>query len=388
MSSLTKYYRATGIKAAFVFATMLITPVLGPFLQSLGLSSIELGLVFSLMPLTIIFYAPIAGGLSDKVGRSVILRLGLMAGVAAISLYALSSSVVMMGIAKFLEAIAAATAGMMTIAKIEDSLEDTDRGARTGASLSLGYLGKLLAPLAGGLLADAFFVKMPFLVSIVILLVLLSFVANDKKRFVIDDGDLNPWRHVRGFLQHKRLKGMAILGMVMHASHPAIKLFLPIFVVDTLGFSFQFVGYAMFAMGVTHLLQSQFGKWADKNDYVAVLVGTVLSGTMMIVLGLIQALGLLIGVLFVRGTGNSIWNVSAWTLMSKTGERIDKEGEVVGAYYSLAKTGAFLSYIASGFVVTYFGIPTLFIVTGALAVFGSFIAFPFLKNQKTEWSVG
>ena len=57
-----------------------------------------------------------------------------------------------------------------------------------------------------------------------------------------------------------------------------------------------------------------------------------------------------------------MFSTSGWTYLSKIGEYNKREGEVIGSYLSFAKLGDFISTLASGFIVTWLGIPSLFII--------------------------
>ncbi|MBW6451447.1 MAG: hypothetical protein K0B02_01840 [DPANN group archaeon] len=85
---------------------------------------------------------------------------------------------------------------------------------------------------------------------------------------------------------------------------------------------------------------------------------------------------MLLGLLFLKGIVNYMWNISAWTLMSKIGEKEKIEGSVIGAYVSIAKIGAFLSFVVSGFIVALYGIPSLFIMNELLILKGVLFAYP------------
>ena len=173
---------------------------------------------------------------------------------------------------------------------------------------------------------------------------------------------------------------MAILGFVFHAMNPAIFLFLPILIIEYMGLSYFHVGLAYATLTATHILQFIFGKWADKSAYKVIMIGAMISDICAILIGRSFTFTTLLIVLFIRGIGNSMWNISAWTLMSKIGERIKLEGEIVGSYLSIAKFGSLISYLTSGFIVTMFGIRNLFAVSGSILVIGATIAFFFIKD--------
>ncbi|MCK4551220.1 MAG: MFS transporter, partial [Candidatus Aenigmarchaeota archaeon] len=279
------------------------------------------------------------------------------------------------------DAIAATTVMMAALSKIEDTLSNSVRGKYAGISLSVEYLGRLFGPVLGGLLADRMFVQAPFLTAAVILLGLLILIPKKnlrKKR--ISKKELDLVGDIKEFLSYRKLKGMAILGTVMHATFPAFTIFLPLLIVETMGLSYTYAGYAYLALGATHILQFVFGKWADKKAYVFVLLGTLVSGIFTGLVFLSESYIALIFALFFIGLGNSAWNVSAWTLMSDIGEKEGIEGTTIGSYVSIAKIGAFVSFLASGFVVQAWGINALFLVNGVIIVLGSILAYPLLKD--------
>jgi MFS family permease len=260
-------------------------------------------------------------------------------------------------------------------------VDDNFRGKYTGISLSVEYSGKLVGPVMGGILADQFFIKAPFITSLFILTLLFIFLPRKKIKKVDIKREINLVEKIKEFLAYRELRGMAILGIVMHATYPALTIFLPLLIVENIGLSYSYVGYAFFFLGVTHILQFVFGKWSDKMAYKVVLAGTLISGIFMGLISITNIYYLLLLLLFFKGMGNSMWNISAWTLMSKIGEKSKIEGKIVGTYLSIAKIGSFLSFLVSGFIVQLYGINTLFLANGILIILGSLIAYPLIKNK-------
>lgn len=383
---LNEYKEATSMRITFGFVTFLITPILGPYIKNMGFSYVEMGLLFSLTPLFLVFYTPVVGGLSDALGRRLILSAGFLSEIIAILFYAMGDgSTLLIGAARIFSAIAVATVSMMTLCLIEDNVGKNSRGKFTGISFSLSYIGKLVGAIAGGFLADHLFVKAPFVVAGAVLFLLLAFsIIKGHEHGSMKFSDISWKKPLKEFFLHRRLKGMAILGMVMHATNPAIKLFLPIYIVNKLGLNYTSVGYAIFALGIMDSLQFLFGKITDNKDYVVVLAGTLVTGIMFMALSGASVYLVLLMVLFIAGIGRSAWNVSAWTLMSNIGEGVKKEGKIAGGYTSIAKAGSFIGFVLSGFIVEAFGIPSLFFLNGAVVVAGSIAAYFFLKPVKKE----
>lgn len=383
MNHLHEFVRFTELNLLFVFSMALLNPVLSPYLKSLGFSDVWLSLVFSVTPLVLIFTSPIIGKLSDDIGRRTVISVGIVCEMIAIMLYLHGGSTSAVIAARALSAIASGAVTMTTLAKIEDGLPETLRGKYAGVSLSVEYLGRISAPILSGFLADRLFVEAPMYTAIFILACAFLLMPGQKiEKRRPRKTDLDWLGGIRGFLSHRGLCGMAILGIVMHATFPALTVFLPLYIVETLGLSYVYVGYAYFAIGVTHLLQFEFGRWSDKSAYRVVLLGTLISGIFLAAIFWSSSYLVLLVLLFLKGIGNSMWNISAWTLMSNIGEKENLEGEVIGSYISIAKVGSFLSYVVSGFVVQAYGMNSLFLANGLLIVFGTVLAYPLLKDSR------
>jgi len=372
-----EYIRFTEIGALFIFTAFLISPILSPYTRGLGFDEFQIGLIFSLFPLSIILFSPVMGRLSDVIGRRFIILLGILTEILAMFLYIVNGSFIVISAARALNAIGYITVMLTVLAKLEDSVDGKSRGRYVGWSLSIEFLSKTIAPVIGGVMADMFFVRAPFLLSIIILAVLSFYFIRENPRpsGKVSQGDLNPLSGIRDFLSRKELRGMAVMGIVMHASTPAVYIFLPLLLIDKFAANFTLVGIALFAMGLFYLLQFYFGSLSDRIGRKRVLLpGTLLFGLCLILLSVAPSYPLLLVVLLFLGMGGAMWNISAWSLLSDLGESLKKEGQIIMTYASIAKMGAFASFIISGFVAQHYGIETLFILNGLLIIAGTGLA--------------
>lgn len=380
-----EYLQATGINLMFTFCVYLFYPFLSPYIKSFGLDDFQVSLIFAVLPLAVILTSPIMGRLADSIGRTKVIIFGLVIEVTALCLYIFGTYWWVVTIARFLDAAAYTGATLVAIAKIEDALSDKERGKYAGWSFSLSHIGAIVAPVVGGLIADQFFLKAPFLVSgflLLFLAFLLAFKTPHLKKSV-DKSNFKLHHALKTFLDIYPLKGMAILGMVMHATRPAFLVFLPLFIFERLGLSYTYIGIAMFFFGIAHVFQFYFGHLNNKFGRATMtLFGCSVFAFFMFLLSTIQSYYVLLVFLFFLGVGGAIWNVSAWTLMSDIGEKIGKEGEIVGSYMSLAKMGSFVSFLFSGLIVQVYNMETLFIVNSFLVAFGILIASFFFAGYR------
>ncbi len=384
--SIYTFKRLTEINLVFMLALYLVIPILGPYIKSLGYTSTQLGFIFTLFPLTIIFVLPIIGNLSDKMGKKNIIVLAVFFQIIAFLLYIYNTYIICIIVARLLDAVTFATLTIIILAKVEDGIQDKDRGYLGGLFLSIGHIGKVVAPLIGGFLADYFFISFPFFISITIFAFLLI-ILFDKKEFhfkKIHRGDLDLISNIKYFFSFKKLRLMGLLGILTHATHPVLILFLPLFIVSDLGQSYSLVGLGFFLLGATHLLQYYFGKLCDKyGNYKLVDLGLIIYATGLISFFFINNIFILLIVLLLMGIGTAMWNISAWTLMSDIGEKKRGEGFILTTYMSIAKIGAFFSFIFSGIIVDVLSFHFLSLILGTILLAATvFTYFMFSKYER------
>ncbi len=378
------YRKFTFINVIFTFSIYLVSPLLAPYLVEKGFLDWQISLMFIAFPSANIIILPLFGKLADAVSRRLIIWLGIWIEIIALILYLINGHWGIIVIARFFDAIAASMVVLIILSKIEDSVSEKGRGKEAGLSLSWTYLGELLGPLCGAFIADYFFIKLPFIISAVILFILsFSLCAKepkDLKTLPIKFSSLS-WRsQINLFLSRRSLKGMGILGMVMHATNPAMNIFLPILIVVNLGMSYKSIGIVMFFYGITHIMQGIFGACGDKvGHWKMVLAGTSIYGIFFIMLSFASSYWLILILIFIIGIGGSMWNVGAWSLMSEVGEKEKIEAQVLTSYFSIAKIGSLISFIVSALLVKLWGIPLIFLINGLVIIFGNIAAYYYLK---------
>ncbi len=73
-------------------------------------------------------------------------------------------------------------------------------------------------------------------------------------------------------------------------------------------------------------------------------------GLFLIPISVVNSYLLLLILIFLAGTGSAMWNVSAWSLMSEVGEKMNAECRILTSYFSIAKLGELLSFVISAFL--------------------------------------
>lgn len=367
------YKQVTFVTVVYLFATYLITPLLSPYFESLGYSEFELSIIFSVYPLAVIIFNPIIGHLSDKVGRRSIIRLGIAMEICAFTLYLYGSGhLLLLTLARCLNALSVSTVTLLSLAKINDITTNKERGQITGMHLSIQRVGILLAPVIGGFIADIFFVQVTFLMAISTMGILLFFLfvhARDKP-IHLDHVAINPFNQIRLFLKDRGLTGMAIMGMAHHSFGASMMIFFPLFIIDTFGMGYKSIGVAFFFFGLAPMFQFIFGRLSDRFGRIRLIAAGSFAMTLFVlVLPYVENFYVLLVILVLIGAFSSVWSISAWSYLSDKGEKIKKEGRVISTYTSIAQSGSFVWTLVAGAIVTWTSIPFLFVIN-ALVLFG------------------
>lgn len=377
------YRKYTYINLTFTVALTLISAILSIYLKSIGYSDPQLGLLFSLFPITVALFIPVIGNISDVIGKKNIIMISIAAEIIAYILYMLNHIFILIVIARILDGLATTTMTTIALARAEDGIL-TNRGEKSGIFLSIGQIGKLIAPPVSVFLADRFFIRFPFMIALAILLVLLVllFDKDDLDFGKLQRKDLNYITSIRRYLEHHELRGMAILGIAAHMAQPATVVFLPLFIIEKLGMPMNYAGLAMLILGIPYLFQFYFGRISDQlSPRYIVPLGLFISALGHIALFFIDTFFGLSVMLLVVGIGGAMWNVSAWHLMSGIGEKTRSVGLVTSSYLGLVKLGAFPMFIASGFIVERTSFQLLSFINGITMVIAIAAAYSFLSPK-------
>jgi MFS family permease len=387
MNHVDGYLHSTELTAFFMFCVFLFNPVLAPYVKSLGFSDFQVGLLYALFSFTMLITSATFGSLSDVIGRKKVMIAGIMVQVVAIALY-LSGLWYLVIVARFLEALAYSAVVIVGLAGLQDSLESKTRGKYSGFALSIMHVGKLIAPVIGGFLADYMFVRAPFLLSMFALLVMLWLVSMRESLVVkhkFSASDFNFFDKVRMFFSDPRLRGMGILGIVMNATSPITSVFIPIYIVESFGLPYRYVGYAFFALEFFMLFQFAAGMLCDRvSQPWLIIIGALVIGVSFIVLAFMHSYVFFFIMLLCVGAGIALWNVSAWAFMSGIAAETGRQGFVMGTYASIAMVGPLISFLFGGAIVQWFGIQVLMWIISFVIIVGCIAASFFIFRRPAK----
>jgi DHA1 family multidrug resistance protein-like MFS transporter len=157
----------------------MIIPVFPFYIESMGASGRELGLLTSISPFMQLFMAPVWGAVSDRTGRRPVLVMGVLGYGISMLLFGLATELWMLFVARAVGGVLSAATLPSTYAYIGDSTSEEDRGSGIGILGAAVGLGMILGPGLGGWLA-AGSLSTPFFItaglSLVTLLLIVLFL--------------------------------------------------------------------------------------------------------------------------------------------------------------------------------------------------------------------
>jgi DHA1 family multidrug resistance protein-like MFS transporter len=187
----------------------MVIPIFPFYIDRLGAGGRELGWLIAAYSLTQFLFAPIWGGVCDRVGRKPVLMLGILGNGASLLMMGLATELWMLFVARTLAGVLSAATLPTTMAYVSDSTSEEERGGGMGKLGAAMGLGVILGPglggwLAGGSLSTPFFVAAGLsLLSLLLILLLLpeSLPKEARQRArgkvsAIDVGEL--WRALFG----------------------------------------------------------------------------------------------------------------------------------------------------------------------------------------------
>jgi DHA1 family multidrug resistance protein-like MFS transporter len=151
----------------------MVMPIMPFYVESMGASASELGLLVAISPFIQLVASPLWGSVSDRRGRKPVLSVGLLGYGISMLLFGLSTELWMLFVVRGVGALLSAATMPTTMAYVSDSTSEQERGGGMGALGAAMGLGMVLGPALGGLLGSESLSTPFFLTAGVCLLTLL-----------------------------------------------------------------------------------------------------------------------------------------------------------------------------------------------------------------------
>jgi MFS transporter, DHA1 family, multidrug resistance protein len=279
----------------------MVLPVIPFMISELGMGGRELGWMMSTYALMQFLCAPLWGVLSDRVGRKPVLTVGVLGYAISMLMFGLSSTFLMLFIARTLSGILSSATMPTSLAYIGDNSPQKERGSRMGKLGATMGLGAILGPLLGGFLSsDAlaipFFVGagLAFLAALLVILILPE--SHPTAVQAPDTGPEGNSRLLKNVFSTARATFLSPVGIllllifIMSFGMANFQGIIGLYTVDKFNFSTKQVGTIWMVMGAMLILVQGLltGRLTQKFGEAA-LIRTGLAGAALGLIGISQA---------------------------------------------------------------------------------------------------
>ena len=240
----------------------IIVPVLPVHAESLGASQSAIGVLFASYAVALLAAIPVFGVLSDRIGRRVPLIAGMVGVSVATTLFAFADSYVPLVAARSVQGLAAAAVWTCGIALVADIVPATRLGASMGIVMASMSAGLITGPPLGGLLAESYGYRAPFVVCAVITAgcALLQVFVREPPRPAERSAPL------RELFANRTIRSTTVAVLVGAGTISMLEPLLPIDMTERLGAGAAAIGLAFGTAALAHLLASPaVGALADRR---------------------------------------------------------------------------------------------------------------------------
>ena len=271
----------------------ILAPALPVFAKTFDVSALQASAVISSFALMRFIFAPIAGGLVDRLGERIVLSSGLLIVAASSAIAGFSQTYSQLIIFRGIGGIGSSMFTVSAMALLLRVVDSNQRGRAASAFQGGFLLGGVAGPAVGGIVV-AISIRAPFFVYAVTLFIaaIVTMVFLSKAKLLdreneVSDGQAGKLQELRGALGNKAYQ--AALGTNLIAGFVSFGLrssVVPLFVVEGLQRGPSLSGFGFLAAAaVQALVLLPAGRMADtQGRRKALLYGSIATAIGMVVL--------------------------------------------------------------------------------------------------------
>jgi len=362
---------ACGVAFGCYFGSYMRFPIVPLYARRLGIDTPHIGFINSAFFLMAGFLSFPLGLVSDRVGRKLLVCLGLLILTGATFMLYVSDTFILMTLSYVFLGIGIAAFGPTMMSFVADSSPETHLGRSYGWYTTALYCGMSLGPAAGGFLADATGFLSVFLVSGVLILVNFWFAVffmprEQSFREPLKDRPKTAVVLARLF-KNRPLLGCWLLTLAGCFGLGMFITFLPLHAQNQ-GLTTSQIGMVFFTQGIVNgFSRIPLGSLSDRvrDRKILVVIGMLGFVAAMSGFGMSRTMGHFITFAFAMGLSMGMAFTSIGALIAETVDA-ESRGVAMGGYNSCIYFGMMLSAFLMGSVVERVGFAYGFHLTAAL----------------------
>jgi len=330
---------ACGVSFGCYFGSNMRLPVVPLYAKSLGINTVQIGLINSAFFLVAGFLSFPLGLVSDRVGRKLLASIGLLILTAASFMLYFSDTFFLMTLSYFFIGIGLAAFGPTMMSYVADISPVTHLGRSYGWYTTAIYCGMSLGPAAGGFIAHAMGYLPVFFISGVLVLVnfgVVVFFLPRARLFLGPRTNTSSTATIlRGLFKNRPLMGCWLLTLGGCFGLGMFLTFIPLHAQNQ-GLNVSQIGLVFFAQGLVNgFSRVPLGYLSDKvrDRKILVVIGMIGFAVVMSGFGMSRTMGHFMTFAVAMGVSMGLAFTSVGALIAET---VDPEsrGVAMGGYNS------------------------------------------------------
>jgi len=391
-----------------VFVSMLgfglVMPLLPIYARDFGATGTQLGFLTASFAVARLITTFPGGWLADRAGRKKPVILGLLAYSAVMSLYGFSQDVSQLILLRGLQGLASGIVWPVISTMVVEMVLPRDRSKAMGLHEMMHFLGMVIGPALGGVLAGVFTIAIPFLVcgvlaffSSIIVALTVQETVSAKRR--IDDFSAEsprfgpdskaPTRN-EAISTLKKLTpytsifiGLCIAQFILVFSNALMQPVLSVYANEEMGISEVGVGMLFTVQGIVTLLATiPMGIVADEVGRKPMIVlGKIIHASAALLVIVSGSLWPLLLVMTMRGFGRSMSNPSITAMFSGL-VSTSKRGRGMGIFNLFRNVGLVVGSAVGGFLYEFSSSEAPFLACAGVGLIGVLVVLLMVSEPK------
>ncbi|HKZ95291.1 MAG TPA: MFS transporter [Candidatus Bathyarchaeia archaeon] len=392
-----------------VFVSMLgfglVMPLLPLYARDFGATGLQLGMLTASFALTRAVATLPGGWVADKAGRKKPIVFGLLMYSVVMALYGFSQDVNQLILLRAIQGLASGVVWPVISTMVVDIVQPNDRAKALGLYETMWFLGMIVGPALGGILAGLFSISVPFFVCgglAFMTTILMVFTVRETIPTINDNHDafharknastvLTSSTNVRGRLQGIRqltpypriFCGLCVARFIIAFSNSLIQPVLSVYANEVLGISEIGVGMLFTVMSIVTLLATlPMGVIADNTGRKPMLMmGKVFDGASAFLVIFSGSFWPLLLVMMLRGFGRGATSPPI-TAMFSTVVPSSMRAKGMGVFNSFQNLGLVVGSFIAGFLYEFYSPVTPFIACGVISFIGVALVWLMVSEPK------
>jgi MFS family permease len=349
------------------FGAHVVATNLPTYAEMVGAGAFTIGLLIAVYDFAELFAKPAAGVVADRRGMKPVLLIGLAVFIVGSLLFLIVNPRLLL-LVRFVQGLGAAALSTVSISLVARYFE-TARGRAFGVYNAIKGSGYVVAPVAGGFLANRYGFAMIFIVSASIGFVALGaslFLPNDPRGRLEDDEEPSLRESLRVFRDARLMPIYAVIVINMFLVGILFG-FLPVYL-HGLGYSVTQSGTVVSIATAAYLLIQPFaGALADRYAMRTTVLLGLLVAALSIIATTFASGWMLIAIVIAAGMGIGTVSTNSDALISAAASS-SQLGASIGAAQSFKEFGDMVGPLVIGALTQLFGVRAGFVSCGAVAL--------------------